>query len=104
MKVIAAVKEETGYKLGPQDFLIGTLEQLADKFSDQFPAGEEGALATPPANSVETAKTTSPDPCSETHTVATTPAVEPKSDSSVDEEAESGETSILKTLRGFWER
>ena len=36
MQVIAAVKEKIGFQLEPQDFLVGTLEQLADKFSDGF--------------------------------------------------------------------
>ncbi len=32
MNVIKAVQEKAGFRLGPQDFLVGTLEQLAEKF------------------------------------------------------------------------
>ena len=37
MKVIANVKEKTGVVLGPQEFLMATLEQMADRLADAFP-------------------------------------------------------------------
>lgn len=127
MKVIAAVKEKTGFKLGPQDFLIGTLEQLADRFSDQFPvseaadtggdtarATEEVAAATPevapaePVGSAEPTASASPSRSSKASAAKTTPAAAPKSlsstDDSADEGSESVEKSVLKTLKGFWQR
>ncbi|MFK7769340.1 MAG: amino acid adenylation domain-containing protein [Mariniblastus sp.] len=41
MKVITEVHEKTGVKLGPQEFLISTLEQMADKISALDVFGEE---------------------------------------------------------------
>ena len=41
MKVITAIEERTGARLTPPDFLIGTLEQLADKVSQQATKLEE---------------------------------------------------------------
>jgi amino acid adenylation domain-containing protein len=54
MKVIAKVQEKTGVRLSPQDFLISTLEQMADKlgtceeFSEAKPL--EAANAKKPAS------------------------------------------------------
>ena len=113
MKVIAAVKEKTGFKLGPQDFLIGTLEQLADRFADQFPVSEtadaagdtmpvadEAAVAAPQVAPVEPVAPTQPSPAASTNT----PSAEPKSVPSTDVESESDDQSILKSLKGFWKR
>ena len=50
MQAIAAVKEKTGFQFGPQDFLVSTLEQLADKFSDRF----NGVESAPNLNRVMT--------------------------------------------------
>lgn len=36
MKVIAQVKDKTGIALGPQEFLMATLEQMADRLSNAF--------------------------------------------------------------------
>ncbi|MEM8680657.1 MAG: phosphopantetheine-binding protein, partial [Planctomycetota bacterium] len=44
MKVIARVEEQTGIRLSPQDFLMGSLEQLAA----QLPS-DETLLEEPPA-------------------------------------------------------
>ncbi len=99
MKVIAAVKEKTGFKLGPQDFLIGTLEQLADKFADQFP-GEEAADPDTPASASPAAKATSASAVSNTETEST----ESESPSNFENESASGDKKILKSLKGFWKR
>ena len=93
MRVIAAVKEKTGTKLGPQDFLMGTLEQLADRLSDSF--GQTDATAT--------AQTPS-EPQAESIAAATEGTV-----GSVPSNAESSESKppatggILRSLKGFWE-
>lgn len=36
MKVISSVHQQTGIKLGPQDFLVATLEQMANKISESY--------------------------------------------------------------------
>ena len=41
MKVISTVHDKTGIKLGPQDFLMCTLEQLADKIAESFAFKDE---------------------------------------------------------------
>ncbi len=114
MRVIAAVKEETGYVLGPQDFLIGTLEQLADKFSDQYSAEAatnafaDATLDTVPASGEATAVTQSPvDPPAQKSRVgsnAAKPAQKSPPQSNADDAAEPGDQRILKTLKGFWKR
>ena len=107
MRVIAAVKEETGYTLGPQDFLIGTLEQLADKFADQYSAGDAGPVeteTTQQANEIQSACVQQP--AEPTHS-CTKPAAElsqSESDTDADGAAEGVEKNILKTLKGFWNR
>lgn len=107
MRVIAAVKEETGYVLGPQDFLIGTLEQLADKFSDQYSAVVEttGTAAEATPTTEEAAVTPAVSPVQTSSAASTTPKSEeestplPSTDSAVETD-----TRILKTLKGFWKR
>ena len=107
MRVIAAVKEETGYTLGPQDFLIGTLEQLADKFADQYSAGDAGPVeteTTQQASEIQSACVQQP--AEPTHS-CTKPAAElsqSESDTDADGAAEGVEKNILKTLKGFWNR
>ena len=116
MKVIAAVKEETGYVLGPQDFLIGTLEQLADKFSDQYSAGASTTATadatgdTVPAsdevaavNQVQSPVDT-PAPTSPAGSAASKPAKQSTPLPNTDSAGEPVETKILKTLKGFWKR
>ena len=109
MRVIAAVKEETGYALGPQDFLIGTLEQLADKFSDQFSAVAETADATEdtiPASAqvAEVAEAQSPveSPAQTSSSGFAASKSEEKSTPAPETDGASVETRILKTLKGFW--
>ena len=101
MRVIAAVKEETGYVLGPQDFLMGTLEQLAEKFAGQYgPA--DGAL---PGNEIE------PQPNDGQSAVEFQPSTEAASSPATDQQDEpqtntyqTSETGMLRSLKGFWKR
>ncbi len=93
MKVIATVQEKTGVKLGPQDFLMGTLEQLAGTISESFTfedsnttiaAEEQSGLAE------------------ETHPqiqVELTQEVEPTGQGSV----KSKPVAVFKKLKGFWD-
>lgn len=50
MKVIADIEERTSIKLSPQDFLMGTLEQIADKLPIDFSA--EAGNPIPPSNPI----------------------------------------------------
>ena len=54
MKVISAVEEKTGIRLGPQEFLVATLEQMADKLeaSEAF-SGFENSEPVPVDEKVE---------------------------------------------------
>jgi len=55
MKVITRVHEKTGVKLSPQDFLVLTLEQIADSIASQFNFGEEDN-ALPPQSTVNSSR------------------------------------------------
>ena len=52
MQVIGRVEEEYGIRLSPQDFLMGTLEQIAAKLDDEIevegPSTKEPAVVVPP--------------------------------------------------------
>ncbi len=114
MRVIAAVKAKTGFALGPQDFLIGTLEQLADKFAEQFPAATETTdSSTSPvatadkskADDRQVAKISQPNggiaietKSPESKTVSDSPAI------SEDGSGTKVPKRTLKSLKGFWKR
>ena len=96
MKVIATVNEKTGIKLGPQDFLVATLEQMADKIEEShfFKSDEvesEAVAKTNPAPETvaETAGTTTQ---AESVPTKTAPASTNESDSQ----------GVFKKLTGFW--
>ena len=80
MKVITAVQEKTGVRLGPQDFLVGTLEQLAGRLTKV-----EGF--TPKA--VESSPVAIDEPSSTSNESA------PASDSGIKQK-------LKKSLKGFW--
>jgi amino acid adenylation domain-containing protein len=86
MQVITRVHEQTGVRLGPQDFLIGSLEQLADKISGADLFGKVASTGQADSSSSQTATI----------------------DGSSDEPAESAdrEGSALQKigirLKGFW--
>jgi len=110
MRVIASVKEETGYALGPQDFLIGTLEQLADKFSDQFSADAETADTAEDTVLVseevaEVTQAQSPVVSAAQKSSNGFAASKPEEKSTAQpNKGDAVETRVLKTLKGFWKR
>ena len=113
MKVITEVHEKTGVKLGPQDFLISTLEQLADKLSDstmfEGQATEEptaleapvpAAVATP--QPIEVAKT------EVAKTQVSSESVQPETNetetkTSETKTSETKTNGVMKMLKGFWD-
>ena len=113
MKVITEVHEKTGVKLGPQDFLISTLEQLADKLSDstmfEGQATEEptaleapvpAAVATP--QPIEVAKT------EVAKTQVSSESVQPETNetetkTSETKTSEAKTNGVMKMLKGFWD-
>ena len=92
MKVISKVFETTGVKLGPQDFLVGTLEQLASQIAETHTFEEQkddsAIQQESPTGIVEIESTT--------HT-KTDP--EP----SQQEAEESKQKGVFRMLKGFWD-
>jgi len=97
MKVIASVNEKTGIKLGPQDFLVATLEQMADKISEShFFANDQiqdEQVSTEPDSPA--VATTEP-----VVAKTQTPPVPPTERQAPEVKTES--TSVFKKLTGFW--
>ena len=87
MKVIATVKDKTGVKLGPQDFLVATLEQMADKISEA-PCFESDQQAL--SVDASTDKSVIPDDTIEEPSDQVKHVEEPQSN------------GVFKTLKGFW--
>ena len=88
MKVIAAVEEKTGVKLGPQEFLVSTLEQMADRLSKAYGFDESMVTDSVVDETVATAPSTSAQP-----------AVEETTESQAAETESAGRFRILKN---FW--
>ena len=88
MKVIAKVQETTSIKLGPQDFLIATLEQMADKIAQSHVFQNESSDSE-----------TKPDTSSGSQTVSMPEkaAVAPQASAS-----DADTQGVFKTLTGFW--
>ena len=81
------VFEKTGIKLGQQDFLIGTLEQLADKLTESSVFADEPIVpATPNQSVVE-------EPLSQS---------DPGTNSNLTDRLPDQSKSIIKKLKGFW--
>ena len=97
MKIITEVNEKTGVKLGPQEFLISTLEQLADKLGDSsaFDATAADSSATTDSTSnLSSTEAPAPDVAAESVTKQQ-PTVEP---------SEPPQTNgIIRVLKGFWD-
>jgi len=53
MKAITKVNDKTGIKLSPQDFLIATLEQMAQKIEKSYVFKEEPAPVSPTAETIK---------------------------------------------------
>ena len=96
MKVISEVQDKTGIKLGPQDFLVCTLQQLAEKIeqSDAF-AGAADAKKEKASASNAQAKST-PESKKATETSA-----ELVAEVNANNE-KSKRKGLLKNLKGFW--
>ena len=115
MKVITQVHEETGVKLGPQDFLISTLEQMADKLeqSDRFASSSVAdASSVVEAPTVEaaaaksSAQATTALPADSAATVAAeenSSETEANLQSTVSTDSDSKQKKgVIRTLKGFW--
>ena len=98
MKVISEVKEKTGVKLGPQDFLVCTLQQLAEKLdgSNAFDGVAEAKQEKPSAKSDAQANST-PEAKQATETSA-----ELVAEVNANKE-NSKRKGLLKNLKGFWD-
>ena len=95
MKVITSVHEKTGVKLGPQEFLILTLEQMADKI-----AGKHTFEELPEATETKT-KTETKTP--EAKVAAAEPTVQPKETEAVQRpETEALIKTAFRYIKGFW--
>ena len=94
MKVIASVKKETGIKLGPQDFLVATLEQMADKICDSNFFGDEPHAAPEKA-------TGSAEPTAEPVTASEVKINEPSETTAKVVEPQG--QGLFQTLKGFWD-
>ena len=103
MKVISEVKDKTGISLGPQDFLVCTLEQLAEKLeeSDAF------AAATESKQQDASAKSDEPNALASGAQSKSTPEAKKASADLVAEVNANKESSkrkgLLRNLRGFWD-
>ena len=101
MKVISHVKEKVGVKLDPQDFLVCTLQQLAEKLdkADAFKNGQ-GVTSNSNASDAATKKLSE---------VASATEVDKAVDASADLIAEINSNknkkgkSLLQNLKGFWD-
>ena len=97
MKVISEVKDETGVKLGPQDFLVCTLQQLAEKIeaSDVFVGTESNQEKTPAKSAVKTKSTPETKKATET-------SAELVAEVNANKE-NSKRKGLLRSLKGFWD-
>jgi len=100
MKVISKVNDKTGVKLGPQDFLVCTLQQLAEKLNDSDAFESDLASKSNRNTSAVADKPTK---------VATKLETQNATDASADLVAEvnsnkSGKRKgLLRKLKGFWD-
>jgi len=99
MKVITQVHEKTGVKLGPQDFLVSTLEQMAGKLegSEAFPnsGSESGTVSTEEKIAAEINEVQA-----EIAQSGKQPEMTNKADSYSESEKSNG---VFRKLKGFWE-
>ena len=90
MKVITAVFEKTGVKLGPQDFLVGTLEQLAAQIAQAYAFEESATTSTSGEDS---------DLGQETEEVPAEPKIKPNPAA----RTVTRFGGVFKRLTGFWD-
>ena len=83
MKVIASVEETTNVKLGPQEFLVSTLEQMADRISKTHQFEESEAVSKNP-------------------TVAVEPKAKPVEETAESKPTESKNLGAFRILKNFW--
>ena len=97
MKVISEVQDETGIKLGPQDFLVCTLQQLAEKIekSDTFAGGADAKKEKASASNVQAKSTPESKKATET-------SAELVAEVNANNE-KSKRKGLLKNLKGFWD-
>jgi amino acid adenylation domain-containing protein len=96
MKVIALVHDTTGIKLGPQDFLMSTLEQMADMIA------ESHAFQRPDVADDQSEPSSTSTPTFKSEEVATV-TVETDRHDDVAESQSNRSTGIFQTLKGFWD-
>ena len=94
MKVISQVKDKTGVKLGPQDFLMCTLQQLAEKLQDSN-AFENQSDSEPQQD--QPAKT---DDARPTKSSATEAAEKLVAEVNANKNKNGG---LIERLKGFWD-
>ena len=105
MKVIATVHETTGIKLGPQDFLMSTLEQMADMLAESatflntnsIESTDDANPATATPAVMETGN--KPDDAADE---LPTETVDESVDATADDERQK-RPGIIRMLKGFWD-
>ncbi len=86
MRVIKSVNDKTSVKLGPQEFLMSTLEQMANRISDSFEF-----------EVIDDSTTAEPEPT----TVIQSSALE-ENNKTENEKTESESSGAFRLLKGFW--
>ena len=100
MQVITEVNDQTGIKLGPQDFLVCTLQQLAGKLDESYAfKGEPSADLSPTKVAVETEVAESAMPVAQE--VKT--SVESESNSQSESNTDGNGRGWVQRLKGFWD-
>ncbi len=96
MKVISQVNEETGIKLGPQDFLVATLEQMAEQIAGSWAFEEQEVSDRPKGEQKQELPSTSLDVENSVTDGSRAEEVNLK-------EAEASKSNgVLNRLSGFW--
>ncbi|MEM7453213.1 MAG: amino acid adenylation domain-containing protein [Planctomycetota bacterium] len=95
MQVITTTEEKTGIKLGPQDFLIGTLQQIAGKLNESYAFEDDSGEQVHEESEPEVQPAQEEEVVPEENLVNPEPEVEP-------EAAAKSAGGLLRTLKGFW--
>ena len=98
MKAIKTVHEKTGIKLSPQDFLIATLEQMAQKIETSYVFKND---TTEQANVETSVQLTEEIDTAKNDDSATKPSKR-TDDSKTESSKNTTSTGISKILKGFW--
>ena len=107
MKVITTVNDETGIKLGPQDFLVCTLQQLSEKLNESY--AFKGQLeveteAEPKEVSKKESKTgKAVDPATVAQNDQTENVEQVQSESTSESSKGKQRKGWLRNLKGFWD-